>query len=191
MTFRKIELLFFIPIMAILFFGYQYYRFSIQTPSKMSFYSLEINTLDGNKISFADFKGKYILVVNTASECGYTPQYEDLQQLHEMHREHLVIIGFPANNFGSQEPGSNQQIAQFCQKNYGVTFLMAEKSSVVGKDQNQVYQWLTNPSKNGWNAQVPTWNFCKYLIDAEGKLLKFFPQSVHPFDEAITDLLPK
>lgn len=159
------------------------------TPPKTSFYDLKFTTIDGETINFSKYKGKKLLIVNTASECGYTPQYADLEKLNEEYGDKIVILGFPANNFGGQEPGSNTEIKGFCKKNYGVTFQLFEKSSVKGDDKNAVYQWLTDKNKNGWNDQEPTWNFCKYLINEKGELVKFFPSKVKPMDQDILSLL--
>jgi glutathione peroxidase len=145
--------------------------------------------LNGEEINFSQYKGKKVLIVNTASKCGYTPQYEDLQWLHENYGDKVAVLGFPANNFGGQEPGTNEEIAGFCKKNYGVTFQMFDKIDVVGKNQHPLYQWLTDPTKNGWNDQAPSWNFCKYLIDENGTLIKFFGSGVNPAEETITSLL--
>jgi glutathione peroxidase len=128
--------------------------------------------------------GQKVLIVNTASECGYTPQYEDLQALHEQFGGKVTVLGFPANNFGGQEPGSNLQIAQFCKKNYGVSFQLFEKIDVVGKNTAPLYAWLEKQT-----GKVPTWNFCKYLIDENGKVVQFFPSAVNPMDEQVTGLL--
>lgn len=147
----------------------------------MSFYDLHIILNDGKELSFADLKGKKLLLVNTASNCGYTDQYAELQQLSEQMKDKLVVIGFPANDFKEQEKGSDEEIAQFCKKNYGVTFLLAKKSSVIkGPDQNLVYQWLTDPAKNGWNDKQPEWNFSKYVIDEIGVLKGYYGPSVSP-----------
>ncbi|MDR1667880.1 MAG: glutathione peroxidase [Bacteroidales bacterium] len=153
------------------------------------FYQLSFVALDGAKVDFSDFKGKNVLIVNTASKCGYTSQYADLQRLSEQYEGKLVVIGFPSNDFGKQEPGTNGEIALFCSENYGVRFLMMEKSSVKGKHKNAVYQWLTDKSKNGWNTKEPKWNFCKYLIDSKGNLLQFFSSGVKPLSEEITSFL--
>ncbi|MGK7397937.1 MAG: glutathione peroxidase [Candidatus Cyclobacteriaceae bacterium M3_2C_046] len=155
---------------------------TMNKPSK-SFYEFKLKAIDGSEIDFAQFKGEKLLLVNVASKCGFTPQYEDLQKLHETYGEKVTILGFPANNFGSQEPGSNQEIAQFCQLNYGVSFQMFEKISVKGEDQHPLYQWLTSKSLNGWNEQAPTWNFCKYLINENGELVKFFGSKVNPMSD--------
>ncbi|MDN5203181.1 glutathione peroxidase [Fulvivirgaceae bacterium BMA10] len=150
-------------------------------------YDLKMKSIDGNLIDFQKYKGKNLLLVNVASECGFTPQYEDLQKLHELHGHNLTILGFPANDFGGQEPGSNNEIAAFCQKNYGVTFQMFEKISVVGKDKAPLYQWLSDRGKNGWNDQEPNWNFCKYLVNENGELIKFYASSINPLSEEILD----
>ncbi|MEM1134302.1 MAG: glutathione peroxidase [Bacteroidota bacterium] len=162
---------------------------NLNTMQSDSFYDFKVNAIDGQEIDFSIYKNKKILIVNTASKCGYTPQYEDLQWLHENHGDKVVILGFPANNFGGQEPGANEEIAGFCKKNYGVTFQMFEKVDVVGKNQHPLYQWLTIPEKNGWNEQAPTWNFCKYLINEKGELVKFFGSGVNPGEESIVSLL--
>ncbi|HET8860289.1 MAG TPA: glutathione peroxidase [Marivirga sp.] len=141
----------------------------------MSIYDFEIQSLDGEIINFSDFKGKNILIVNTASKCGYTPQYADLQELHESFGDKVTVLGFPANNFGGQEPGSDQQIAQFCEKNYGVTFPMFSKMEVVGKNQHPLFKFLKEKT-----GKEPTWNFCKYLVSEDGKEISFYPSSVNP-----------
>ena len=152
----------------------------------ISFYSLQHTLNDGTNLNFAQFEGKKVLLVNTASDCGYTGQYEDLERLHQKYLDKLVMIAFPANDFGQQEKADDHAIATFCKKNYGITFLLMQKSSVVkGPGQNEIYQWLTDPAKNGWNDQQPTWNFCKYLIDEHGKLTNFFGSSVEPMSNEI------
>jgi glutathione peroxidase len=157
--------------------------------SKKSIYVYSFNKIDGSKASFSQFKGKKILLVNVASKCGFTPQYEGLEQLYQQYKEKLVIVGFPANNFGNQEPGSNDEIANFCKTTYDVTFPMAQKISVIGNDQNEIYKWLTDKTLNGWNDIAPKWNFYKYLISEEGELLKVFPSTTAPMSEEVTDLL--
>ncbi len=143
-------------------------------------YEMKINSLEGPAIDFQRYKGKNLLIVNTASKCGYTPQYETLQKLQEIHGHEVTILGFPSNNFLWQESGSNEEIASFCQKNYGVTFQMFEKISVKGKDQHPLYQWLT--AKSGKN---PSWNFCKYIVSKTGDVTGFFGPNVSPLDEVI------
>ncbi len=147
--------------------------------SANSLYNFKMNSLEGKLIDFNQYKGKTLLIVNTASACGNTPQYSDLQKLHETFGDKVVILGFPANNFGGQEPGSNSEIASFCQKNYGVTFQMFEKISVKGKDQHPLYAWLKEKT-----GQEPDWNFSKYLVKPDGTV-KFFKASVKPMDEKI------
>ncbi len=145
-----------------------------------SFYDLKAISIDGDTIEMSTYKGKKIVVLNTASKCGYTPQYKDWQTFHEQHGDNFVVLGFPCNQFFGQEPGSASEIETFCQKNYGVTFQMFDKVDVKGKDQHPVYQWLTDPAQNGWNKEVPSWNFCKYLIDENGKLTHFFASKIKP-----------
>src|SRR5258708_6352588 len=144
-----------------------------------SLYDFKMNSIDGKSIDFSQYKGKTLLIVNVASQCGNTPQYADLQKLHEQYGSKVTILGFPANNFGSQEPGSNEEIQTFCKKNYGVTFQMFEKISVKGSDQNALYAWLKEKT-----GQEPTWNFCKYLIKPDGTV-KFFNSKVKPLDQEI------
>ena len=144
-----------------------------------SIYNMEMKSIDGDLIDFSQYQGKTLLIVNTASKCGYTPQYAELQDLHEQYGEDLTVLGFPANNFGAQEPGSNEEIAQFCQKNYGVSFQMFEKISVKGEDQHPLYQWL-----KAQTGQEPTWNFCKYLVKGDGTV-QFFASGVNPMDDQI------
>lgn len=148
-----------------------------------SIYDFKMNSIDGEVIDFSRYKDKNLLIVNVASKCGYTPQYADLQKLHETYGDRLVILGFPANNFGAQEPGSNAQIAEFCEKNFGVTFQMFEKISVKGDDQHPMYQWLMEKT-----GQEPTWNFCKYLVKPDGTV-KFFSSKVNPLDSEIVSAL--
>ncbi len=152
-------------------------------------YDYKVEALDGSEINFADFKGKKILIVNTASECGFTPQYADLENLYKQYKNHLVIVGFPANNFGAQEPGSNQEIATFCQKNYGVSFPMAAKVSVKGEDTAPIFKFLTEKELNGVKNSEVLWNFTKFLLDENGKLIDSFVSTTKPTDEAITKYL--
>ncbi|MDQ1096303.1 MULTISPECIES: glutathione peroxidase [Chryseobacterium] len=152
-------------------------------------YDYKVESLDGKEINFADFKGKKILVVNTASQCGFTPQYADLEKLYEEYKDKLVIVGFPANNFGGQEPGTNTEIGAFCQKNYGVTFPMAAKVSVKGDDTAPIFKYLTEKELNGVKNTTILWNFTKFLIDENGKLIDSFVSTTKPTDEAITKYL--
>lgn len=151
--------------------------------SAASIYDFKIRSIDGDLIDFSRYKGKNLLIVNVASKCGYTPQYADLEKLHENYGDKVVVLGFPANNFGNQEPGTNAEIAEFCQKNYGVKFQMFEKISVKGDDQHPLYKWLKEKT-----GQEPTWNFCKYLVKPDGTV-KFFPSKVKPLDAQILDEL--
>lgn len=149
----------------------------------MSFYQFSLPSLTtGELVDFSAFKGKKIVLLNVASQCGYTPQYADWEAFHRQHGDHIVVLGFPANNFKGQEPGSNAEIAEFCSKNYGVTFQMFEKLEVIGPDQHPLYQWLSHKEMNGWNDQAPTWNFCKYVVNEEGELTHFFPRGIKPND---------
>lgn len=159
------------------------------TVPTQSFYDFKMLAIDGNEIDLSQYKGKKVLVVNTASKCGFTPQYKDLEALHQKMGDKLVILGFPANNFMGQEPGSNTEIASFCQKNYGVTFQMFEKVDVVGKNQHPLYKFLSDKKLNGWNDQAPSWNFCKYLIDENGRLLKFYKSGINPLDSEIANAI--
>jgi glutathione peroxidase len=170
-----------------------------------SVYEFKVAGLDGNEIDFSQFKGKKILIVNTASKCGNTPQYKDLETLYEKYKDQLVIVGFPANNFGEQEKGSNTEIKEFCTKNYGVTFPMAEKISVKGDDMHPLYKWLVEQSKE-FSKNVPagnskdfvwkkylqdpvTWNFTKFLLDENGNLIAVFHNKVNPMSEEVLDYL--
>lgn len=158
----------------------------------MNFYQLSITLNNGQTISMEQFKGKKLLLVNTASACGYTGQYAELEELYKRYKDQLVIIGFPANDFKQQEQKNDDEIAEFCKVNYGVTFLLAKKSSVIkNAEQNPVFAWLSDARKNGWNDQEPTWNFCKYLVNEDGVLEAFFPQTVSPLDKSVVQLLVK
>jgi len=155
--------------------------------AQTSIHDFSFKTIDGVEKSFADFKGKKIMIVNTASECGYTPQYKALQAVHEKYGDKVVIIGFPANNYGHQEPGANTDIAAFCEKNYGVTFLMAEKVSVDGKDIHPIFQWLISQKNNSFEGDI-RWNFEKFVLDEAGKLIARFRSGVEPDAEEIVSL---
>lgn len=159
-----------------------------QTKNKPSesIYDIKINALNGEDIDFTNYKGKYILFVNVASNCGFTGQYEDLQKLYDTYQDKLMIIGVPCNQFGGQEPGSASEIETFCKINYGVTFLMTEKVDVKGKNQHPLYQWLTQQSKNGSSSSSVKWNFQKYLIGKNGELLDYFLSITNPMSDKIT-----
>lgn len=157
----------------------------IATP--VSFYSLRATLNNGSVFDFSTLKGKKVLLVNTASNCGYTNQYEDLQKLFKENEDKLVVIGFPANDFKEQEKGTDEEIAGFCKLNYGVTFPLMKKSVVIkGPAQNEVFKWLTDPAKNGWNKKQPSWNFSKYLVDEEGALINYFGPAISPVSNDIT-----
>lgn len=160
-----------------------------QVAPQVSFYDLQVQLNDGSSLSFDSFKGKKVMLVNTASHCGFTNQYEQLQKIYEKNKEDLVIIGFPANDFKEQEKGTDEEIAQFCKVNYGISFPLVKKASVIGDGQQPVYEWLTNANKNGWNDQPPTWNFCKYIVNEEGVLTHFFPVSVTPDSKEVLQAL--
>jgi len=154
-----------------------------------SIHAFKVKALDGTDIDFSSFKGKKILVVNTASKCGFTPQYEALQKLYSDYKDKLVIVGFPCNQFGGQEPGSAPEIQEFCKKNYGVTFPLAEKIDVKGDNIAPIYKWLCNKTENGVLDASISWNFNKFLLDENGKLLAYFPSKVKPTDEEIVKFL--
>ena len=157
-----------------------------QTSPKKSIHSLSIKSLDGKKINLSDFKGKKILFVNVASECGFTKQYKDLQALHEKYQDKLVIIGFPCNQFGGQEPGTAKQIQTFCQLNFGVEFLITEKINVKGDEQNPIYTWLTKKELNGKKSSSVKWNFQKYLVDENGEFIDYYYSITKPLSTRIT-----
>jgi glutathione peroxidase len=155
-----------------------------------SFYNLKATLNNGTVLDFDQFKNKKVMIVNTASDCGFTNQYEGLQALYEKYKDKLQIIGFPANDFGEQEKGSDETIEEFCKVNYGVSFPLAKKTIVKRKEgQHEVFQWLTDESKNGWNYVAPTWNFCKYLINENGDLTHFFEAAVEPMGKEIAAAL--
>ncbi|MBG8555697.1 glutathione peroxidase [Hymenobacter guriensis] len=155
-----------------------------------SVYDFTVQTIDGKPVKLSQYKGKKLLIVNTASECGYTPQYKELEELYNKYSDRVVVLGFPANNFGGQEPGSNEQIATFCEKNYGVSFPLFAKVSVTGDDTAPLYQFLADKSKNGAVSDAPTWNFCKYLVNEQGQVVAFYPSKVKPMsDELVAAIL--
>jgi len=157
---------------------------------RKSIFELTFTDNKGNPVSLAGFKGKKILLVNTASNCGYTAQFDELQELFERKKDELVVIAFPSNEFGQQEKDNDHQIEQFCRINYGVTFPLAKKS-VVSKNEHQdpVFQWLTTPSLNGWNSQSPDWNFSKYLVNERGILIGYYGAAISPLDKQILEHL--
>ncbi|HVA97560.1 MAG TPA: glutathione peroxidase [Bacteroidia bacterium] len=157
-----------------------------------TFHDFTVLDNKGKEIDLSIYKGKKVLVVNTASECGYTPQYAPMQQLHEKFNDkNLVVMAFPSNDFGAQEPGTNEQIATFCKKNYGVTFPVMSKITVKGTDAHPLYQWLTDKKQNGVLDSEVKWNFQKYLIDENGKLVAMVPHNEDPLSERITNWITK
>jgi glutathione peroxidase len=150
------------------------------------FYALNAVLNNGDTLMFESLRGKKVMLVNTASDCGYTDQYDDLEKLYKQYSGKLIVIGFPANDFKEQEKGTDEEIAQFCKLNYGVTFPLIKKSVVIqAPGQNDVYKWLTDPARNGWNDKAPTWNFSKYLVDEKGRLINYFGPSVPPMSDAV------
>ena len=152
-------------------------------------HSFKVKSIEGGTIDFSKFKGKKILVVNTASKCGFTPQYEALEKVYEEYKDKLVVVGFPANNFKEQEPGSDTEISEFCKARFGVKFPLASKISVKGDDTAPIYKWLTQKSENGVLDATITWNFNKFLLDENGKLIAYFPSTVKPDSEDILKYL--
>ncbi|MDO3416744.1 glutathione peroxidase [Hymenobacter sp. BT770] len=155
-----------------------------------SVYDFTVKSIDGKDVKLSQFKGKKLLIVNTASECGYTPQYKELEELYKKHGDKVTVLGFPANNFGGQEPGTEAQIATFCEKNYGVTFPLFSKVSVKGDDTAPLYKFLADKTQNGAVDSAPSWNFCKYLVDQNGHVVKFYKSDVKPLSpELLADIM--
>lgn len=164
---------------------------SLAAPGQ-SLYDLSVVLNNGDSLLLSSLKGKKILFVNTASNCGYTDQYDDLQKLYEETKDKLIVIGFPANDFKEQEKGTDEDIEQFCRLNYGVSFPLAKKTSVVpGENQHPVYQWLTDKNKNGWTNKKPSWNFSKYLVNEQGVLVNYFDPSLSPVGKEVTEAIKK
>jgi glutathione peroxidase len=164
--------------------------FSLFFVAATSVYDFKVTGLDGTPLNIAQYKGKKILIVNTASKCGFTPQYADLEKLYEQYKTKLVVIGFPANNFGQQEPGTSKDISEFCTKNYGVTFPMSEKVDVIGDNIDPLFKYLTDEARKlGVADPVIKWNFTKFLVDENGKLIAVFPSKVTPTDPQILKYL--
>ena len=153
--------------------------------SQESIYEVKINSISGELIDFTDFKGKFILIVNVASECGFTKQYAELEELHQLYKDKLVVIGVPCNQFGEQEPGSSEEIIKFCQENFGVTFLLTEKIKVKGEDKHPLYQWLCTKEINGKSNSTVKWNFQKYLVDKNGEFINYFFSTTKPLSDKI------
>ena len=155
------------------------------TIKSQSFYDLSIKSIDNTTMKMSEFKGKYIMIVNVASYCGYTSQYTDLQKLSQKYINELVILGVPCNQFGAQEPASEKEIKTFCESNFNVTFPLTEKVNVKGKNQHPLYAWLTNKQQNRLDNYQVSWNFNKFLINKEGELIAFFKSGVNPLDDQI------
>jgi glutathione peroxidase len=167
-------------------------RSEVKRTAPVSFYSLKGTLNNGEHFDFVGTKGKKILLVNTATDCGYTGQLEDLQKLYEENKDRLLVIAFPANDFKHQEKGTDEEIARFCKLNYGVSFPLMKKSVVIKtEDQNEVFQWLTDSSKNGWNNKPPSWNFSKYLVNETGQLVNYFGPTVEPLAKEILEEIGK
>lgn len=162
-----------------------------ETAAKATVYDFTVEDINGKPVKLSQYKGKKLLIVNTASECGFTPQYKELEELYKKHGSKVTVLGFPANNFGGQEPGTNLQIASFCEKNYGVTFPLFSKVSVKGADTAPLYQFLGDKAQNGVTDEKPTWNFCKYLIDEQGNVVGFYPSKVKPMSEELVAAILK
>ena len=156
---------------------------------KNSFYKINVRDINGDIFNLKKYAGKKILIVNVASKCGYTSQYSDLQKLYRQYNDKLEVIAVPCNDFGRQEPGAPSEISDFCEVNYGVTFPILEKSNIKSDPKSELYDWLTDDEKNGWNNSAPSWNFCKYLIDEHGNLIRFFRSGVGPMSKDILSLL--
>ena len=159
---------------------------------KISFYNLSATLNNGDTFNFSQLKGKKVLLVNTASDCGYTAQYEELQQLYTRYKDRLVILAFPANDFKEQEKAGDEAIAQFCKLNYGISFPLMKKTSVLkSSKQHPVFRWLTDSNSNGWNEQAPSWNFSKYLVDESGILVNYFEPAVSPLSETVINAITR
>ncbi len=154
-----------------------------------SFYDLSVNDINGEKINLEKFKGKKVMIVNVASRCGYTSQYEDLQALYEKNKDRLEIIAVPCNDYGSQESGSNSEIKSFCETNYGVSFTIGSKQKIKSSPMSDLYRWLSDPKRNGWNSNLPSWNFCKYVINEDGQLTHFLRSGVNPTGKEMTEII--
>ena len=162
-----------------------------ETTAASSVYDFTLKGIDGHEVPLRQYQGRKLLIVNTASECGYTPQYKELEELHRQHGGQVTVLGFPANNFGGQEPGSDAQIASFCEKNFGVTFPLFSKVSVAGPDAAPLFQYLGSKARNGVTDEKPNWNFCKYLIDETGHVQAFYPSKVNPLSEELLTAIRK
>ena len=164
--------------------------FSFTTSNaQKSIYDIAINDIAGNPIDLNEFKGKHVLFVNVASECGFTPQYAGLEELHQQYKNDLIVIGLPCNQFGGQEPEAEKEIQQFCTKNFGVTFLLTEKIEVKGEEKHPLYSWLTDKKINGKSSSNVKWNFQKYIVDEKGEFVNYFYSTTKPLSPKITAIL--
>ena len=163
--------------------------FTSPSTSQESFYDLNLKSIDDKNINFSSFKGKFVLIVNVASKCGFTPQYKALEELYNEYKDNLVVIGVPCNQFGGQEPNSQSEIKEFCSANFGVSFLLSEKIKVKGSDKHPLYKWLTEKDKNGTSNSNVNWNFQKYLISDSGELINCFYSTTSPKSSKITAFL--
>ena len=161
---------------------------SFSAISQESIYKIQINDIKGNLIDLNKFKGKYLLLVNVASKCGFTKQYQSLEKLYQKYKDNLIVIGLPCNQFGGQEPGSEEEIHQFCSNEYNISFLLTEKISVKGKDQHDLYSWLTDVKLNGVSNSSVKWNFQKYIISPKGELINYFYSITDPMSPKITSI---
>ena len=162
---------------------------SITQNASAPLYDIKINSLQGESINLSDYKGKKILFVNVASKCGFTPQYRELQELQDTYKNNLVVIGVPCNQFGKQEPGNSEEIQEFCEINYGVSFLITEKIEVKGSNQHPLYRWLTKKAINGKKNSTVKWNFQKYMVDEQGEFLDYFYSITKPMNSRLTSHL--
>ena len=189
MTFRQSILKFLYPLITLLsgLFKNGVVGNNEKIQPKLSFYSLSATLNSGEFFSFNSLKGYKVIIVNTASDCGFTAQYSQLEELYQLHKDRLKIIAFPSNDFKKQEQGDDKDIIAFCKKNYGVSFLLMQKTKVVGGNQNDIFKWLTNKDINGWCNQQPEWNFSKYLIDENGILISYFAPAISPLSKKVTE----
>mgnify|MGYP001323984189 FL=1 len=170
----------------LIFMGLFSMFFNSNAQELSSIYDLTYTSITGEKVSLETYKGKFILFVNVASECGFTSQYEGLEKLAETYKDKLVVLGFPCDQFGGQEPGNSEQILSFCKERYGVTFPLSEKIKVKGDNQHEIYDWLTNKKRNGISSTIVKWNFQKYLVSPNGNFIDYYYSVTKPLSEKIT-----
>jgi glutathione peroxidase len=163
---------------------------TLQVTPNTAFYNIEVLANDGTTVDLSKYKGKKIVIVNTASNCGYTAQYDELESLYTEYKDKIIVLAFPANDFKNQETGNDASIAEFCRLNFGVRFPIMQKTSVIkGTQQHPIFKWLSYESRNGWCNQAPIWNFCKYIVDEEGRLTHFFSQNISPTSQEFIDAI--